>query len=147
AERYFLEFPMLSRRDWLRYTTAGMVGFSMSGWLRALAADTANNPQRKRSVILLWMSGGPSQMDTFDLKPGHPNGGPFKEIETSVAGIKIGEHLPKLAQQMKHLALIRSMETKEGDHGRATFLMRTGNLPVGGIEFPTFGSLISKEIG
>jgi hypothetical protein len=138
---------MLSRRDWLRYTTAGCVGFSMSGWLRALAADTATNPQRKRSVILLWMSGGPSQMDTFDLKPGHPNGGPYKEIATSVAGIKISEHLPKLAQQMKHLALVRSMETKEGDHGRATFLMRTGNLPVGGIEFPTFGSLLSKEMG
>ena len=65
------------------------------------------------------MTGGPSQIDTFDPKPGHANGGPFKPIETAVPGIRISEHLPKLAKQMKDLALIRSMSTKEGDHGRA----------------------------
>ena len=95
---------------------------SLSGWLEALAADAAANPQRKRSCILLWMNGGPSQMDTFDLKPGHANGGPFKEIATSVPGIKISEHLPKIAQHGDRMAIIRSMSTKEGDHGRATFL-------------------------
>src|SRR5262245_16077754 len=107
--------PSLSRRDWLRLTGAGVVGCSLSGWLEALAADAAGNPQRKRSCILLWMNGGPSQTDTFDLKPGHANGGPFKEIATSVPGIKIGEHLPRVARQMHHLALVRSMSTKEGD--------------------------------
>jgi Protein of unknown function (DUF1501) len=138
----------MNRRDWLRVSTAGYVGFSMSGWLRALAAETASAGKTpKHACILLWMNGGPSQMDTFDLKPGHPNGGPFKEIATSVPGIKIGEHLPKVAQQMKHLAVIRGMSTKEGDHGRATYLMRNGYLPQGAIEYPTFGSLVAKEIG
>ena len=68
------------------------------------------------------MTGGPSQIDTFDLKPGHANGGPFKAIETARARLRISEHLPKLARQMEHMALVRSMSTKEGDHGRATFL-------------------------
>jgi Protein of unknown function (DUF1501) len=138
----------MNRRDWLRTSTVGAVGFSMSGWLRALAAETASvGKTPKRACILLWMNGGPSQMDTFDMKPGHPNGGPFKEIATAVPGIKIGEHLPKVAQQMKHLAVIRGMSTKEGDHGRATYLMRNGYLPQGAIEYPTFGSLVAKEIG
>lgn len=136
----------MNRRDWLRVSTVGAVGFSMSGWLGALAKETAGT-KPKRSCILLWMNGGPSQMDTFDLKPGHANGGPIKEIATSVPGIKISEHLPKIAQQMKHLAIIRGMSTKEGDHGRATYLMRNGYLPQGAIEYPTFGSLVSKELG
>jgi hypothetical protein len=139
--------PSLSRRDWLKLSTAGVVGFSMSGWLEALAADAAKNPQRKRSCILLWMSGGPSQMDTFDLKPGHANGGEFKEIATNVPGIKISEHLPKIAKFGDRMAIVRGMSTKEGDHGRATFLMRTGYLPQGPIQYPTLGSLVSKELG
>ena len=89
-----------------------------------------------RSCILLWMTGGPSQIDTFDPKPGHANGGPFKAIETSVPGITISEHLPKLARQMKDIAIIRSMSTKEGDHGRATFNLRTGYMPPGADPLP-----------
>jgi hypothetical protein len=139
--------PRLSRRDWLRLTTAGVVSYSLSGWLEALAADTATHPQRRRSCILLWMNGGPSQMDTFDLKPGHANGGPYKEIETSVPGIRISEHLPKLAQQMERMVLVRSMTTKEGDHGRATYLLRTGYLPQGPIQYPSIGSLVARELG
>ena len=92
------------------------------------------------------MTGGPSQLDTFDLKPGHANGGPFQPIETSVPGITISEHLPKLARQMEHLAVIRSMSTKEGDHGRATFLLRTGYVPQGPIHYPSLGSLVAKEL-
>ena len=95
----------------------------------ALADDAATHPKRRKSCILLWMNGGPSQMDTFDLKPGHANGGPFKEIETSVPGIRISEHLPKIARLMERMAIIRSMSTKEGDHGRATYYLRTGYLP------------------
>src|SRR5438874_10061323 len=112
---------MLSRRDWLRLMASGVVGYSMSGWLEALAADTANHPQRRRSCILLWMAGGPSQLDTFDLKPGHANGGPFKDIATAVPGMRISEHLPKIAKFADHMAIIRSMSTKEGDHDRATY--------------------------
>jgi uncharacterized protein (DUF1501 family) len=137
----------LSRRDWLRLTTAGFVGYSLSGWLGALAADAASHPQRKRSCILLWMSGGPSQLDTFDLKFGHANGGPFKPMATNVPGIKISEHLPKIAQYMDQLAIVRSLHSKEGDHGRATYLLRTGYLPQGPIQYPSIGALVSKELG
>ncbi len=139
--------PSLSRRDWFRLSTAGVVGFSMSGWLEALAQDAAKNPQRKRSCILLWMAGGPTQTDTFDMKPDHPNGGEFKPIDTNVPGIKISQHLPKIAKMADRMAIIRSMSTKEGDHGRATFLMRTGYLPQGPIQYPCLGSLVSKELG
>src|SRR6201998_139972 len=111
--------PRISRRDWLKVVTAGgggscllggagVAGPSLSGWLDALAIDIGANPARKRSCILLWMNGGPSQMDTFDLKPGHANGGPFKEIQTSAPGLKISEHLPKIAQFGEQMAVIRS---------------------------------------
>jgi uncharacterized protein (DUF1501 family) len=140
-------FPVFSRRDWLKLSAAGVLGYSMSGWLEALAADTAVNPQRRRSCILLWMNGGPSQMDTFDLKPGTDNGGPYKDMATAAPGLRISEHLPKIAKFGDQLAVIRSMNTKEADHGRGTFLMRTGYLPQGPIQYPTFGALASKELG
>ncbi len=93
------------------------------------------------------MSGGPSQTDTFDPKPGHANSGPFKPIETTVPGMLLGAHLPKLAKQVKDLAVIRSMSSKEGDHGRATYYLRTGYLPMGPIRYPTLGSLVANELG
>src|SRR5215831_8689171 len=130
--------PILSRRDWLKLSAAGVVGFSVSGWLEALAMQAAGDPKRRRSCILLWMNGGPSQMDTFDLKPGTANGGPYKEIQTSAPGLKISEHLPKLAKFGDRMAVIRTM---------ATFFMRTGYLPQGPIQYPTLGSLVSKELG
>jgi hypothetical protein len=138
--------PPLSRRDWLKLSAAGVVSYSLSGWLQNLAHAAAAHPGRKRSVILLWMNGGPSQMDTFDLKPGHANGGPFKERSTAVPGIRISEHLPQIARHMDRMAIIRSMFTKEADHGRATYQMRTGHLPGGPVQYPTLGSLFSKEM-
>jgi hypothetical protein len=137
----------LSRREYLKLAAAGVLGTSLSGWLQAMADDTAKNPQRTKSCILLWMTGGPSQMDTFDLKPGHENGGPYKEIQTSAPGLKISEHLPKIAQFGDQLAVIRGMSTKEGEHQRATFLLRNGYMPTGPIQYPSIGSLISKELG
>ncbi|HYT88657.1 MAG TPA: DUF1501 domain-containing protein [Gemmataceae bacterium] len=139
--------PRLTRRELLKLTSAGVVGYSLSGWLGQLAAATTNNPQRRRSCILLWMNGGPSQMDTFDLKPGHANGGPFREIQTAVPGIRISQHLPRLAARARDLAIVRAMSTREADHGRATYQMRTGYLPGGPNQFPTLGSLFSKEMG
>jgi uncharacterized protein (DUF1501 family) len=139
--------PELSRRELLKLSAAGILGCSMSGWFENLAQAAANDPQRRRACILLWMGGGPSQMDTFDLKPGHANGGLFRETATSVPGVRISEHLPRLARQMQDIALIRSMSTREGDHGRATFQMRTGYLPQGPIAYPTLGSLVAREIG
>lgn len=138
---------VFSRREWFRHSGFGLLGAACSGWLPVLADDLARRADRSRSVILLWMSGGPSQLDTFDLKPGHKNGGEFKPIDTAVPGVQICEHLPRLAQQMGHLSLIRSMSTKEGDHGRATYLLRTGYLPQGPVKYPTLGAALSKELG
>ncbi len=136
----------LTRRDMVRLSCAGLVGASTLPWLRAMA-DQAAPPVAGRACILLWMNGGPSQMDTFDLKPGHKNGGEFKQIATSVPGIGISEHLPKIAGMAEHLAIIRSMSTKEGDHSRATYLLRNGYLPQPPVSYPTLGSLVSKELG
>ncbi|MBX3439427.1 MAG: DUF1501 domain-containing protein [Planctomycetaceae bacterium] len=131
-----------TRRGWMTRTAAGMAGAS---WLSRMAAagETASRPPR--SCLLLWMNGGPSQTDTFDLKPGHEHGGPFSPIETSVPGIVISEHLPRTAQWMHRLSVIRSMSTREGDHGRARDHLRTGYLPQGPIQFPVLGSLVSHE--
>ena len=137
----------LSRRDWLKLSAAGVVSVPLSGWLGTLAAHAAADPARKRACILLWMNGGPSQMDTFDLKPGNKNGGPFREIQTSAPGLRISEHLPNVAKYGHRMAVVRSMSTKEAEHGRATFVMRTGYNPTGPIQYPGIGSLLSKELG
>jgi hypothetical protein len=136
----------LSRRDVLRLSWASLVGSAALPWLAAAARGAASQAG-KRACILLWMNGGPSQMDTFDMKPGHANGGSFKEIATSVPGIKISEHLPKVAALANHMAILRSMTSKEGDHGRATYLLRNGYLPQPPVRYPTLGSLVAKELG
>src|SRR5438128_3403335 len=141
------DLPRLSRRDWLKLSAAGVVASSVSGWIENLANAAAAHPLRKRACILLWMNGGPSQMDTFDLKPGHANGGPFKEIATSAPGLKISEHLPKIAQFGDKMAVVRGMSTKEGEHTRATYLLRNGYMPTGPIQYPSIGSLVSRELG
>ncbi len=135
----------LSRRELLTLAAAGVAAGSTSGWFETLADVAAGDVARRKSCILLWMSGGPSQLDTFDLKPGHANGGEFKPIQTSVPEIRVSEHLPQVARQMDDLAIIRSMSTKEGDHGRATFHLRTGYMPSGPIQYPCLGALVSKE--
>jgi RNA polymerase sigma factor (sigma-70 family) len=102
---------------------------------------------RGPSVIVLWMAGGPSQLDTFDLKPDEVNGGPFKEIATSVKEIRISEHLPKLARHMDRMVLVRSLSHQEGNHGRGTHQMLTGYAPLPGINYPSLGSVLAKELG
>jgi hypothetical protein len=131
----------------LRFSAAGVLGCSASGWLERLAAAAAEDPERKRACILLWMNGGPAQTDTFDLKPGHANGGPFQELDTTVPGLRFSEHLPLLAKQARHLALVRSMTSREGDHNRAAYYLRTGYRPEGAIQYPPLGALLSKELG
>src|SRR5262245_60718059 len=100
-----------NRRAWLRRATLGLSGLSVSGWLGELASNAGRDPQRKRACILLWMAGGPAQTDTFDLKPGHKNGGPFREIQTAAPGVRISEHLPQVAKHTRRLAVLRSMRT------------------------------------
>jgi hypothetical protein len=137
--------PALSRRDWLRVASAGALGSSLSGWFGALAQDTARNPQRRRACILLWMDGGPSQLETFDVKPGQANGGPSREIATNVPGIRISEHLPQVARHVNRMAIIRSMSTRVADHGLGAYLMHTGHLN-GPVNYPAMGALFAKEL-
>lgn len=136
----------IDRRGFLRLGAACST-LSVSSWLAPLAQATAQDPQRRRSCILLWMNGGPSTIDLFDLKVGQENGGPFQDIATTAPGLRISEHLPQLAQHGQHLAVLRGMSTREGDHNRGTYLMRTGNLPQGPIRYPSIGAMISKELG
>ncbi len=139
-----------TRRDFVSLSLASAFGVSYSGWLprMARAAEVAEAVGKHKAFILLWMAGGPTQTDTFDLKPEHPNGGPSKSIETAVSGIHISEHLPGVAKQMKDLAIIRSLTTAEGDHDRATRLMLTGHRPgQEGVNYPSLGSMFAKELG
>ncbi len=138
---------MLSRREMMTLSAAGIAGASTSGWFDTLANAAAPHRGRKRQCILLWMNGGPSTIDLFDLKVGHKNGGPFKEIATKAPGLKVGELLPEVAKFGDKMAVIRSMTTKEADHGRGTFLMRTGYQPTGPIQYPPINALVAKELG
>lgn len=141
------DLKSFSRRMFHRYAGLSLLGASSSGWLPLLADQVQQTGKKPlRSCILLWMSGGPSQLETFDPKPGHENGGPTKSIETTAAGIRIAENLPKVAQVMQHLAPVRSMTTKEGDHSRATYYLRTGYLPQGPVQYPAMGSFLAKQL-
>jgi hypothetical protein len=136
----------VSRRHFLR-TGVISTAVTMSGWLGDLArAVPETRSKSQRACILLWMNGGPSQMDTFDPKPGHANGGPIKGIDTNVPGIRISEHFPRLADRTDKLAIIRGMSTKEADHGRGSYLLRTGRVPGGPIHYPSVGSFVGKEL-
>src|SRR5438105_1263434 len=86
--------PRLTRRDLLRLGAIGFVGVPASGWLESLAARAGTPSPRRRACVLLWMPGGPSQLDTFDLKPDHAHGGPIREISTAVPGMRFSEYLP-----------------------------------------------------
>jgi len=137
-----------SRRDMIKLSAAGVLGTSLSGWLPVLAARASQTRARTKSCILLWMDGGPSHKDTFDLRPGTDQGGPFRAIQTSATGIQISEHFPKLAPLMNHAAIIRSMSTGEGAHGRAKYFLHTGYKEgVGGLQYPSIGAICSKELG
>src|SRR5262245_46468891 len=138
----------LSRRDWLRFAPAGAALTSMSGWFDRMAAHAAGSGVKHRSCILLWMEGGPSQKDTFDMKPGTRDAGEFKPIATSVPGIQVSEHFPKFARQMQHAAILRSMSTPEGGHARARYYMHTGYREgIGGLTYPSLGAIASAELG
>lgn len=139
--------PVLSRRDLMRLTAAGVLGTGVSGWFNVLAnraAEASAEGVKHKSCILLWMQGGPAQSHTFDVKPNAD----FKAINTSVSGIQISEHLPKVAEQMQHLAILRSMKTGDGNHQTATYLMHTGfRKGTGGVIHPSLGSMVAIDLG
>ncbi len=138
----------LSRRDALKLAAAGVSSLSLSGWFNVLAQGVAAQKTKTKRCVLLWMDGGPSHKDTFDMKPGTANAGSFKPIDTSVPGIQISEHFPKFAPLMKHAAILRGMSTGEGAHGRAKYNMHTGYREgQGGVVYPSLGSITAKELG
>ncbi len=112
---------------------------------RAMQAYAGDLKKRGKSAILLWMGGGPSTIDLWDLKPGTPTGGQFRPISTS-GDVQICEHLPMLAKQMHHLAIVRSMSTREADHTRGTYYMHTGYVPNPNIEHPSYGAVVAHEL-
>src|ERR1019366_7792951 len=115
-----MSLPPIGRRTLLRTGTSAVFGTLVSRWLsplQALAADP--QPARAHACILLWLTGGPSHIDTFDPKPGRPTGGPFKAIRARAPGMILSEHLPLLADRGDKIALVRSMSSKEGNHPRA----------------------------
>jgi uncharacterized protein (DUF1501 family) len=138
-----------SRRRFLQSAAAGTIAASDMTFLNVLRtpalADELHRQQKR--VILLWLAGGASQLETWDPKPGAPTGGPFAKIATDVPGVEISELLPQLAQRMKHTAVIRSLNTRNGDHGAAYKLMETGRVAEAGVEFPHLGAVLARELG
>ena len=111
----------------------------------SVKAHAADLKRRNKSAIMLWMGGGPSTIDIWDLKPGAATGGTFTPISTS-GDLQICEHLPMMAQQMHHMAVIRSMSTREADHQRGRYYMHTGYVPDRNIQHPSYGSVVAHEL-
>lgn len=143
----------ISRRSALAGLTTGALSAWAAArsdlpWVRASYADgggegpapTSGQPRSAAAtadrVLVLWMAGGPSQVDTFDPKPGRPTGGPFAAIPSSVAGIQVTEVLPKIAARMADLAVVRSVSSRQGAHERASTLLQTGFEPEGTVVHP-----------
>lgn len=140
----------IPRRGFLQTAALGATAFAADmttlNVLKAPILAEELKRQEKR-VILLWLAGGPSQLETWDPKPGRPTGGPFQAIDTNVPGIRISELMPKLAQRMQYTAVVRSLNTKNGDHGGGTSLMETGRGPEAGLNYPDLGAVLAKELG
>ncbi|OJW12332.1 MAG: hypothetical protein BGO49_20975 [Planctomycetales bacterium 71-10] len=143
---------VVGRRGFLRAMGLGAAGMVAGGVaplglsdLLTLRADELRRQQR--ACILLWMAGGPSQLETFDPKPGVENGGGTKAIETSVPGISIAQGWEKLAGSMDDVALIRSMTNKEGNHQRADYQLHTGYTPTATLRHPNIGCVAAAELG
>jgi uncharacterized protein (DUF1501 family) len=136
-----------TRRHFLKHV-AGMSALAVPGmsFVQSLKAAAPTLKKQNKSLIILWMGGGPSTIDIWDMKPGSKNAGDFKPAKTSVSGIEICEHMPSVAKQMKHLAVVRSLTTTEGDHQRGTVLMNTGRSPNPLTQWPHLGSVTAQQL-
>jgi hypothetical protein len=138
----------LDRRLFLQGGIATALGVSLAGLEAPLHAAAASDlTKKKRQVLLLWLAGGSSQLETWDPKPGRPTGGPFKAIPTSVPGVQLCELMPKMAKLMHKLTIVRSLDTKIADHGQAADLIQRGRRNEAGVQYPDFGTVVSKELG
>lgn len=135
------------RRDFLRAGVLGAGGLSLAGYLRlAQAGEVSKGPTR--SAIFINLAGGPTHMDTFDLKPNAPSEyrGEFNPIDTNVPGVQICEHLPKLAQAADKFAILRGVSHTLAAHDLGSQYLNTGNRPLPSLQFPGYGAVVSKEL-
>lgn len=140
----------VSRRDFLR--VGAISGFGVSLGLQSFLAHAAEAPMREgkaKAAIFVRLGGGPSHMDTFDLKPDAPDThrGEFKPIATNADGVQISEHLPKLAKCADKFAILRGVSHTLAAHELGSLYMATGNRPIPSLQFPTYGAVVSKELG
>jgi hypothetical protein len=133
------------RRDFLRVGTAGLLGLGLADLLR-LEASAKEQRRQAANVLMIWLAGGPSTIDIWDLKPDAPDHirGEFKPIATSAKGVHICEHMPKTAKIMHHCSLVRSLHHNIPEHGVGTQYMATGNRPSPSLEYPGLGSLAAR---
>ncbi len=136
----------LSRRRFLHHVSAAGLATGMLGFRDVMSLQAEELRRQGKSMILLWMAGGPSQMETFDPKPKHENGGGTRVIKTAIPGVQIAEDWSNMASVMNEVALIRSMTNKEGNHQRAAYQMHTGYVPSGSVKHPAIGSCIAQQI-
>jgi hypothetical protein len=143
----------MNRRSFLKAGFLGLGGLTLADVLRLRAAQTAaGRPTRDTSVILIWKGGGPSHIDTWDLKPDAPAEyrGDFRPIRTNVPGIEISEHLPRSARVMDKFSIVRSVTHPDAGHESASHYLLTGYRPTNDIpaqEMPSYGSIVAKERG
>ncbi len=139
-----------SSRPWDRRSVLKAAGFSAAGWLTpladALAARDATTRGRPRSLILLWLKGGASQLETFDPHPGSPIAHGARAIDTALPGVKLGESLVQTAELLPRLCLVRSMVGKEGDHERAVYQAKTGYQIDPSLVHPSIGAVVCHEL-
>jgi uncharacterized protein (DUF1501 family) len=140
----------LNRRAFLGTVAAGAATFAadMTG-LDVLASPVLAGELKKQQkrVILLWLAGGASQLETWDPKPGAATGGPFRAIPTSVPAIQISELMPEMARRMQHTCIIRSLNTRNGDHGGGAKLMMRGRMDEPSLPYPDLGAVLARELG
>lgn len=138
----------ISRRALLKGALATSAGGVLMNWgsLFGSAARAAEAVKEQKSCILIWLNGGASQFETFDMKVGRPTGGPLRPIQTRT-GAHICELMPKMAEQMDKIAVIRSMRTSQIDHPGGIHLMHTGYGPSANVRYPEIGAICAKFLG
>jgi len=137
----------MNRRHFMSHLAgAAALAAPATAFTNSILAQATDMRKRHKAAILLWMGGGPSTIDMWDLKPGAPTGGPFRPIPTTADGVQICEHLPLMAKQMHQMAIVRSMSTREADHMRGRYYMHTGYVPNPNVEHPSYGSVIAHEL-